>query len=656
MRGTSSLELPIEIRSSNPQESARSGIALLTLIALACLTLETELIQQIDSLRLYLTAREILIEAAIALLYSVVTAVCWWLVVLLLGEVVGIFTSAKKLLPRLVWILWMGVPLAYFLLDLFEDLKIEFRPEWHAGTGLQFGTAFLITGVCVTSLSLVDWHLLQHFCRTRMVPIAWAHLALALLGSVPLWSYGIRPFHDYERGSDTNAAVDLPNIYLITIDALRADGMSVYGYSRKTTPYLDKLAQRSFTFDYNFANSNFTTPATASIETGKIPWSHGIYQGGGFLRGENKEETLAATLKDRGYYTAMVTSNLLAAPFRHRTLESYDATEYATPSGLTGLRMTASNFLNSNAQFTLNFSLLRFANPLATGLDRIFLGANYPSPAEEVFARAEKLVATHESVHHPVFLWTHIFPPHDPYWVPTAYQRHFVSQGTTDYGKFMVPDPKNVKRGLTVQQLRDAYDEMVLYADYSVGEFLAWLDQTGRLDPSIVIISSDHGELFDHGRLAHGGLDLYNGVIRVPLLIHLPGQSKTVRVETASQQADLLATVLDLIGSPVPKWTDGRSLKPLMEGANVGDRYIFSMNLEPNRSFDPITKGAIAVIDDQYKYVRHMQSGKEELFQYRTDAAEERNLSQSDPEVAGRMRGVLLKKLQEVNGWYGLRQ
>ena len=632
-------------RESGP---ANAGTALLTIIALGCLTLETELVQQIDGLRLYLTAREIVIEAIIALLFSIVAASCWWACVVVFGELVGVFTSGKKLPRRLVWMLWMGVPLAYFLLDIFEDVKIEIRPEWHAGTGLQFLAAFTVTSICVACFALIDWHVLQRFCHTRMVPIAWAHLAIAMLGAVGLCLSGVRPFHNYELANDQSAGVDLPDIYLITIDALRADGMSVYGYSRETTPYIDKFAQRSFIFDYNFANSNFTTPSTTSIETGKIPWTHGLYQGGGFLRGTNKKENLAANLNERGYYTAMVTSNLLAAPFRHRTLESYGATEYVAPTGLTGLRLSASNFLNCNAQFTLNFSLLRFANPMATGLDRVIGGTNYPSPAEEVFARAEKLIAGHERSRHPIFLWTHIFPPHDPYWVPTGYQHHFVSQGTKDYGKFMVPDPRNVKGGVTVQQLRDAYDEMVLYADHSVGEYLAWLDSTGRFDQSIVIISSDHGEMFDHGRLAHGGLDLYNSLIRVPLLIHVPGQLKATRIETASQQADLLSTVLDLIGSRIPEWSDGSSLKPLMEGAGVGNRYIYSMNLEPNRSFDPITKGAIAVIDKDYKYIRHLGSNKEELYRYRSDSGEERNLIGSDLETTDRMRKVLQGKLDEM--------
>ena len=75
-------------------------------------------------------------------------------------------------------------------------------------------------------------------------------------------------------------------------------------------------------------------------------------------------------------------------------------------------------------------------------------------------------------------------------------------------------------------ELRARYDENIAYADHVVGDFLEWLDQTGRLDRSIVIVSADHGESFEHGWLLHTGPYLYNGLIRIPLLIHLPGQKE----------------------------------------------------------------------------------------------------------------------------------
>lgn len=644
----SEVELPVKRAGTGPSELLRPGTAFLTIVALACLTLEMELLQQIAGLRLYLTIREIGIEAAIALLLLLLVAAFWWLLVLIVGHSIGTLLPKDSLRSRLCWSFWISAPLACFLLYLLQSLKLEILPQWHAGTTVQLLSALILSTICLLLFWAIDLRVLHEFCRTRMTPIGWLHLGVAVVAAVFVWFHGVRLFHDYEHPSNQTATDHPPDIYLITIDTVRADGMSLYGYKRETTPYLDKFAQRSFTFDSNFANSNFTTPSITSIETGKLPWSHRVYHAGGFLRGKNIEENLVAKLKERGYYTAMISSNLLAAPFRHRTLESYSAVEYAAPIGFAGLRLRALNLLNCNAQFTVNYSLTRFVTAGSMLLERIIWGDRYPSPPEDVFDRAKELLAQ-QGDPRPLFLWTHILPPHDPYWVPAAYQGNFVSKGVRNYDRFGLSDAKKMLSGVTVQQLRSAYDEMMLYADHSVGEYLAWLQQTGRLDNSIVIISSDHGEMFDHGDLGHGGSDLYNGLIRVPLLIHLPGQTKAVRVEQASQQADLLSTVLDLIWAPTPEWTDGRSLRPLLENRSLDERYIFSMNLEPNSIFDPITKGTVAVIDSQYKFVRYLDSGREQLYRYRSDAGEEHDLIQSEPAVAEQMREVLLAKIEEVN-------
>jgi arylsulfatase A-like enzyme len=639
--------------AAGPQRVSRKlvlhpGLALLSIVALFSLSLEVELLQQIDSMRLYLTGREIALEAGVALLFSMLLAGCWWLLILVLGWIAETVLRIKRFRVPLYWNPWIAVPLAYLTLDLFEDFKLAFRPQWHAGANGQALVTLALLCICVVVFYGVGWPVLQKLCRTRLVPIAWLHIVLATVAAIALLHLHVRPFRDYEHPRQAIATSSFPDIYLITIDALRADDMSVYGYDRTTTPNLEKFAQRSFTFDNNFANSNFTTPATTSIETGKLPWSHRVFHMGGFLRGENQQENLATLLRERGYYTAMITSNLLAAPFRHRTLGSYDAVQYAAPLGIDGIRSRVLNLIGTNAHYTLGFCLVRGVTALSSYLDHLFWGDRYPSPAEEVFSRSARLLERSNSPQ-PVFLWSHILPPHDPYWVPPRYRNRFVSQSVRHYDKFVLPDPVKPRSGVAVPQLRSAYDEMILYADHAVGEYLDWLDRTGRLDRSIVIVSADHGELFDHGRLWHAGPELYNGVIHIPLLIHLPGQKEGERVEQISQQADLLPTLLDLIGAPAPDWTEGISLKPLLNEKAVPDRYVFSMNLQPNGIFNPLSKGTVAAMNGDFKFIRYLASGREELFNYKIDHGEEHNLVGSEPDVANRMRKVLLDKVQEIN-------
>jgi len=626
----------------------RPGLAFLSIVALFCLSLEIELLQQIDSLRLYLTTREIGLEAGVALLLLLAIAGCWWLLVLLVAQPARIFLRSKRSRVHLCWSLWIAVPLAYLILDLFQDVKLEILPRWHAGTNIQVSTAFGLSFVCIAVIFYISWPVLGEFCRTRLVPIARVHFAIAVVAVVALWVHGLRLFHDYERPGVATGVLSSPDIYLITIDTLRAEDTSLFGYGRPTTPNLEKLAQRSFSFEHYFANSNFTTSATVSIETGKLPWSHRVFHGGDFLRDQDQYQNLAALLKQRGYYTAMISSNFLATPFRHRTLESYDAVQYASPKGFTGFRLRETNLLGVNSQYTLTFSLIRGVNALCASVDHLLWRDRYPLPAEDVFERATRLLERHDGSQ-PVFLWSHVMPPHDPYWVPPAYRHRFVSEGVRNYDNFVVPDIKRMRPGVSLQDLRASYDEMMLYADQCVGEFLDRLDRTGRLDRSIVIVTADHGEMFDHNRLAHGGPDLYQGLIHIPLLIHLPGQKQGVRIEDLAQQADLLPTLLDLVGAPVPSWVDGASLNPALESRTLADRYIFSMNLEPNSTFDAVTKGTVAVMDGNFKFVRYLESGKEQLYRYKTDKGEENNLVQSEPEAAQRMRNVLLEKLEEVN-------
>jgi len=183
-----------------------------------------------------------------------------------------------------------------------------------------------------------------------------------------------------------------------------------------------------------------------------------------------------------------------------------------------------------------------------------------------------------------------------------------------------------------------------------VGEYLDWLDRTGRLDHAIVIVSADHGESFEHNWFLHAGPPLYNTLIEIPLLIHMEGQRQGARISQPAQQADLLPTILDLVGGTAPSWTDGTSLRPALQGKALPERYIFSMNLEPDRVFSPISKGTLAVIDDEFKYVIRLDSHQQWLYRYKTDQLEEHNLFGSEPDVAKRLHDVLFAKLQEVNG------
>jgi len=630
----------------------RPWVILASVGALLCLSTEIEVLKHVDSLSLYLTYSEVAVVAGIALLFSLGAAITLWICALLVTQIACLLPVLKRYRVFLGWYLALTAAFSSFFLEAFNAIGLLVFSQWKPSLQKQIVIVCGFVIFWLVGLICIGIRRLQDFCAARLVPVFWVHVALGMVILLLLLSDGARPFRGYAQPGHAVAASQLPDIYLITIDALRAADTSVYGYDRVTTPNLQRFAQRSFTFDYFFSNSNFTTPGATSIETGKLPWSHRVFQFNGFLRGEAKHDNLAALLRERGYYTAMISSNYPATPLAHRTLSSYDAVEYVPPLGFAGYWLGLVTLTESKHQYVLGAALPNRLGLVRSMVDALLWPHRYPSPAEAVFNRARSLLERRD-IEQPRFLWTHILPPHDPYLPPDGYQTQFLpSMAMPRYQDFLLMQNGKLPPGVSIAQLKAQYDEMVLYADAVVGDYLNWLDRTGRLDRAIVIITSDHGESFEHNLLFHGGPNLGNGVIRIPLMVHLPGQREGARISQAAQQADLLPTVSDLVGSPVPSWTDGTSLKPLLQGKVLPSRFLFSMNLEPNSAFGTVTRGEVAVLNDEFKYETVLGSEPQEraLYRYRIDPFEEHDLTLEEPRTASYLNNVLLDKLKEING------
>jgi len=627
----------------------RPGLALLSIAALVCSSLEIEFLEQLDGLSLYMTFREIVWDGAVALLVLLGITVLWWLCIVVIVGISDLIPWARPYRKSVLWHFGLAVPLWYFALDLFDAIRLGVYPHWHPGLrGWLWLSAALIV-ICVAALWTVSVAALQNFCRTRLAPLGWFHVALACIAAIALWARGTHLFHDYVHPGKTATAVHLPDIYLITVDALRAEDMSVYGYNRLTTPNLERFARQAFTFDSFFANSNFTTPSTVSIETGKLPWTHRVFQLGGFLRGQAQQENLAELLRQQGYYTADISANSLASPMRHRTLASYDAVEYVLPVNGSRAWLRYSNLVGFNTLVTLSGPLLRTFAGIGSCLDTLIWGDHYPYPPEAVFERARTLLER-DDVTRPRFLWTHILPPHDPYLAAPPFRMRFLhSTQLTRIYDFNGMGNHEPPPGSSVADLQARYDESVAYADQAVGDFLDWLDRTGRLDQSLVIVTADHGESFEHGWLMHTGPHLYAPLIHIPMLIHVPGQTHGARISESAEQVDVLPTILDLIGRQAPDWAEGTSLKPALEAKSLPKRFIFSMNFEREKTFEPITNGTVAVIDNEFKYEHRLNSAQDSLYRYTIDPLEDHDLIESEPGVAKRMREMVLNKLKEIN-------
>jgi choline-sulfatase len=303
-----------------------------------------------------------------------------------------------------------------------------------------------------------------------------------------------------------------PDIFLVTIDTLRADHVHCYGYNRVKTPALDSLAKDGIRFAEAFTPSPITNSSHASILTGLLPQSHGVTDLAVPL--PLAHPTAAELLKQHNYRTAAFIGAVILdskdlAPGFDRGFDFYD----------------------------------NFPNPPTTKLR----WGRLERRGMEVVRHAEDWLDRHPQGPH--FVWLHLYDPHDPYEPPAPYLQEYKSH---------------------------LYDGEIAYADSSLAHFIAYLQKTHRYRESIIVVVGDHGEgLGEHGEDTHG-IFLYDSTLHVPLLIKLPGELHAgVAVTSQVRTIDILPTMLELAGAPALETTDGDSLQPYFAGASESTRPAF---------------------------------------------------------------------------------
>ncbi len=273
-----------------------------------------------------------------------------------------------------------------------------------------------------------------------------------------------------------------PNLIFIVIDTLRADRLSCYGYPRKTTPEIDKIAREGIIFERHYSPSSWSTAAMASLFTGLYPRQHGCIDFASLVL-PSQFETLPEALKKQGYRTIGVSGNPL---------------------------------LSVKTGFSRGFD--RFD-------EKCFQNVNWRS-GECMTDRALETVGEGE----PFALYLQYMDPHMPYLAPSP---HFMKFRDSIY-------PANL--GDVAGFLSNRYDEMVSYVDAQVGRLLDNLENRGLLENTIIIITADHGEeLGDHGGYNHG-YTAYNEVVHVPLIISGPGLPEGKRVKKLTSGVDIFVT------------------------------------------------------------------------------------------------------------------
>ena len=315
-----------------------------------------------------------------------------------------------------------------------------------------------------------------------------------------------------------------PDVFLVTIDTLRADHIRCYGYERIQTPALDRLAQDGIRFAQAFTPSPITNTSHTSILTGLLPSSHGVTDFAVPL--SPTYPTWADLLHQQGYHTAafigaVILDSKTLAPGLDRGFDYYD------------------NFPQHSQTKS------RWGRLERRGMD--------------VVERAETWLSAHPQGPH--FVWVHLYDPHDPYEPPAPYSQIYKDR---------------------------LYDGEIAYADSALANFMGYLKKNRWYENSLIVVVGDHGEgLGEHHEDTHG-IFLYDSTTHVPLILKTPrgaGGAKMKVVEAQVSTTDILPTVLDLTRNPAPARLDGESLRLYFTGTNAdaSERTVFGETDYPLR-------------------------------------------------------------------------
>ena len=398
------------------------------------------------------------------------------------------------------------------------------------------------------------------------------------------------------------------NVIFILVDTLRADRLGAYGYSRPTSPNVDTFAAESLRFTSARSQASCTFPSANSILTSRYPSAFLGQPPPSTLGIPQNIPSIAEILRDRGFRTAAVS----ASPV---------------------VRNTPGRF-NPGAGFGRGFES--------------FHEACVWRNAACVNRAALPLIQSDDP--RPFFLYLHFMDPHGPYSPPKTHKRRwalgrpdkqFVRDGNPNPIGDMIykgaPDPGATPADL--QYLSDLYDEEIAFFDARFAELLQAIRDAGRMEDTILVFASDHGEEFlEHGHIKHCRT-LFDSSIKTPLFLHIPGVEPRA-LDQPVQNLDLVPTLLDYLGIDAKGLAfEGESLRPLIEKTGEADPHQYGM------------QGTLrSAADGRHKLIHDLGQGSYALYDLKGDPKEEKDTLRGERRIFHRLRQALTTWLGKTEG------
>jgi hypothetical protein len=350
-------------------------------------------------------------------------------------------------------------------------------------------------------------------------------------------------------------------VVILVLDTLRADHVSAYGYQRRTTPTLEKLAASSLLFRRAFSSSSWTLPAHVSLFSGRDVLTHGVVS-----------------------HEAKIPADL---PLLAETMQA---------DGFVTLAQTGGGFVNDSYGFYRGFQT--YVNNDNSLFQSDAAGLLYNSFLEDMAAFADQ----------DVFFFLHTYQMHIPYKAPDSYFQTFnpaldikILNIHSDLKSLDgMSAPLTAAQATERQQLIDLYDASILYSDQELLKpLIAYLHACKRFDDALLIVMSDHGEEFyDHGRWNHGH-SLYQELTRIPLVIKLPGQRQ-------GEIRDRLVSICDIYDLVKGQYGLAEKNSPLLGHAAGDAQRILELSL-PVITLPYKSPGKVSFVENEYQYIHNFQ-------------------------------------------------
>ncbi len=390
---------------------------------------------------------------------------------------------------------------------------------------------------------------------------------------------------DVQINTDNEINKKTPNLLFIFVDELRADILTTYGSKSDIMPNVDALAEKGYVFENCYVTSPVCTPSRATIMTGLFPTATGAFMNNAPLNTDSKclPELLPKDAKKKyktAYHGKWHLGDEIFAQHGFDEwvgIEDFYTDHYSDEKSKTE-RSHYHHWLVEHG-FKPDSKTNKFTRPDAAHLPERYTKAAFLGETASDFITANK--------DNPFILYVSFLEPHMPFHgpltslydpseidLPNNFDHNFTEEDILRVRIMAEGFRRNGEKQYDLsteagwRQLITAYRGLCTLVDRNVGRILQTLKDNGLDENTIIVFTSDHGEMMGSHKLAHKKL-FYKESATVPYLLHLPKQTKSYKVKGLSSNIDVVPTLIDAMGFDVPENLHGKSIYPQLQESDI---------------------------------------------------------------------------------------